>query len=132
MSARMYRFVHANLAIMRAAFDDPLMADFVAHVDEIDALAQASPGFVSQPAPSDEGTVYRGRFMLNLSTWESVEDLERFTYGTEHGRMLERRAEWFHQYATPNYVLFWFPERQIPTEREVQAPIDHASCPTAF
>jgi hypothetical protein len=39
--------------------------------------------------------------------------------------MLERRAEWFHQHARPNYVLFWFPEGQVPTEREVRARIEH-------
>jgi hypothetical protein len=120
-----YHLVHANIAIMRAPLDDPLMADFVAGVDEIDALAQASPGFVSQPTSADEGTVYTGHSMLNLSIWEAVEDLERFTYGSQHGRMLERRAEWFHQDARPNYVLFWFPEGQVPTEREVQARIEH-------
>lgn len=43
--------------------------------------------------------------------------------------MLERRAEWFHQDARPNYVLFWFPQGQTPTEREVQARLEHL---TAF
>jgi hypothetical protein len=121
----MYHLVHANIAIMRAPFDDPLMAGFVARIDEIDALAQACPGYVSQPTPPDEGSVYAGRSMLNLSIWESVESLEQFTYGGEHALMLERRAEWFHQYDRPNYVLFWFPEGQIPTEKEVQNRIGH-------
>jgi hypothetical protein len=120
-----YHLVHANIAIMRAPWDDPRMADFVAKMDEIDTLAQGSPGYVSQPTPVDEGSVYSGRSMLNLSIWESVESLEQFTYGGEHGLMLERRAEWFHQRDRPNYVLFWFPEGQIPTEREVQNRIDH-------
>jgi hypothetical protein len=121
----MYHLVHANIAIMRAPWDDPRMAGFVAKIDEIDALAQGCPGYVAQPTPPDEGSVYTGRSMLNLSIWESVESLERFTYGGEHALMLERRAEWFHQQDGPNYVLFWFPEGQTPTEREVQHRMDH-------
>jgi hypothetical protein len=121
----MYHLVHANIAIMRAPWDDPRMAGFVAKIDEIDALAQGCPGYVAQPTPPDEGSVYTGRSMLNLSIWESVESLERFTYGGKHALMLERRAEWFHQQDGPNYVLFWFPEGQTPTEREVQHRMDH-------
>jgi hypothetical protein len=62
-----FHLVHANIAIMRAPFDDPLMADFVSQADEIDALAQASPGFVAQPTPPDEGADYTGHTLLNLS-----------------------------------------------------------------
>ncbi len=43
--------VHANVTIMGAQQDAPVMADFVNRADEIDALARASPGFVS-PTPS--------------------------------------------------------------------------------
>jgi hypothetical protein len=125
MEKQKYHLAHANIALARAPLDDPIMGDFVARADEIDALAQASPGYVSQPTPPDEGTVFTGRSLLNLSIWESVEDLERFTYGGEHAAMLERRADWFHQHARPNYVLFWFPEGRIPTEVEVQTRIDH-------
>ena len=53
-----YHLVHANVARMRAPWDDPIMAGFLAHMDEIDALAQQTEGFVSQPTPSDEGRVY--------------------------------------------------------------------------
>lgn len=106
-------------------FSTSLSWPTLAKIDEIDALAAACPGYVAQPTPADEGTVYSGPSMLNLSIWESVETLEQFTYGGEHRLMLERRAEWFHQVAGPNYVLFWFPEAQIPTEREVQARLEH-------
>jgi hypothetical protein len=121
----MYHLVHANIAVGRAPLDDPLMAGFVAKVDEIDALAQSRPGFVAQPTPPDEGSIYTGRSMLNVSIWESVESLEEFAYGGEHARMLERRAEWFYQDRQPNYVLFWFPSGQVPTEREIQKRIRH-------
>jgi hypothetical protein len=42
----MHYLAQANLAHMRAAQDDPLLADFVAQLDTINALAEVSPGFV--------------------------------------------------------------------------------------
>ena len=62
-----YHLIHANVAIMRAPLDDPLMAGFVDLADEIDILAQNSPGFVAQPTPPDEGQVFTGRVLLNIS-----------------------------------------------------------------
>ena len=37
---------HANAAVMLGSYDDPLMADFVALLDPVNAAADASPGFV--------------------------------------------------------------------------------------
>jgi hypothetical protein len=117
--------VHANVAQMRAPLGDPRMADFIAQVDAIDALAKASPGFVALPTPPDEGEVYSEPQLLNLSLWQSVESLEQFTYGGKHARALARRAEWFEQHPGPNYVLFWIPNGEIPSEAEVKRRIEH-------
>jgi hypothetical protein len=131
-----YQLVHANLARMRAGWDDPIMAGFVERMDEIDALARERAGFVDQPTPADEGEVFAGLDLLNLSIWESVEDLEAFTYHGEHGRVMQRRAEWFEQSEAANYVLYWAPAGQIPTEAEVKRHLDylleHGPTPFAF
>ena len=37
---------HANAAVMISNYDDPLMADFVAQLDPVNAAADSSPGFV--------------------------------------------------------------------------------------
>jgi len=60
MANTMYHLIHANIAKVRAPLDDPLMADFVKHVDEIDALARSSPGFVDQPTPRVEYLTIQG------------------------------------------------------------------------
>jgi hypothetical protein len=131
-----YHLIHANIAIMRAPFDDPRMADFLAMADKIDALAQAASGFVAQPEPPDEGAVYTGTTLLNLSIWESVEHLKQFTHAGQHARALERRTEWFEQSPGRNYVLFWLPAGEIPTEEEVARRMDylvvHGPTPYAF
>jgi len=130
----MYHLIHANIAKMRAPLDDPLMADFVMNVDEIDALARSSPGFIDQPTPRDEGLIFSGEMLLNLSIWESVEDLEIFTYQGVHSLMLERRREWFESHDGPNYVLFWEMAGHIPSESEMKQGVEYLANqgPTPF
>ena len=120
-----YYLVHANIALARAPLDDPLMADFITLADEIDALASRTPGFIAQPIPPDSGMVYTGEWLLNLSLWKTVEKLRNFVYEGRHKIAMDRRTDWFIQYAKPNYVLFWTPTDQIPTEVEVQSRIEH-------
>lgn len=125
MPDRTYHLIHANIAVMRAPLDDPHMADFMAQVDAIDALAAAASGFVAQPVPPDEGTIYTGNTLLNLSIWESVEQLKQFTYAGQHAQALGRQAEWFVQSPGRNYVLFWLSAGELPTEAEVARRMDH-------
>jgi hypothetical protein len=117
--------IHANVAIARAPLADPIMAAFVSQVDEINALASQAPGFVAQPTPSDQGEVFKDKALLNLSIWESVESLSRFTHDGQHAVALERRAEWFEQNDRVGYVLYWAPRGHVPTEVEVKRRLDH-------
>jgi hypothetical protein len=41
-----YHIAQVNIARMKAPLDDSIMAGFVARLDEINALADKSPGFV--------------------------------------------------------------------------------------
>jgi Domain of unknown function (DUF3291) len=41
-----YQIAQVNIGRIKAELEDPLMAGFVARLDEINALADGSPGFV--------------------------------------------------------------------------------------
>jgi hypothetical protein len=125
MSEVNYHLTHANLARARAPLDDPLMKEFVDHLDEIDALAQSWPGFVAQPTLPDEGEVYREPFLLNVSIWESVDSLREFTYTSRHSELSDRRVEWFVQLGRPSYVLYWSTVGLLPSEREIRRRLEH-------
>ena len=132
-----YHLVHANVAHARAPLDAPLMADFVAQVEEINSLARSAAGFVAQPTLPDEGAVYTAPLLLNVSIWESVESLDAFTHQGKHAASLERRGEWFKQEgADPKYVLYWMPKGHVVTEKEVKERLDHlrkhGATPRAF
>ena len=136
MSSASYQLVHVNIAETLASFDHPTMSDFVNRIDEIDSLAQATPGFVAHPTLPDEGTVFIGDTLVNLSIWESIESLFDFTYRGEHEQVFNQRAKWFKSHTQPNYVIFWVPAGYIPTEQEVKGRLDyltqHGPTPYAF
>src|SRR5882762_1126507 len=110
-----YHLAQINIGRLVAPIDDPKIADFVAQLDEINALAERSPGFVWR-LKSDSGNatdiVYSDDpfVILNMSVWESVEALRDYAYGSKHVESLRRRAEWFEKMSKPHYCLWWIPE----------------------
>ncbi|MEM9164435.1 MAG: DUF3291 domain-containing protein [Cyanobacteria bacterium P01_F01_bin.4] len=67
-----------NIGLTKAPLDDPIMAEFVAALDEINALAEQSPGFIWRlQTPSGNATEIHAyddpRQLLNISVWRGVE-----------------------------------------------------------
>lgn len=136
MTEDIYHLVHVNIAEGRGAMDDPIMKGFVDRIEEIDGIAHKWPGFISQPTPPDEGSIYPENILVNVSIWETVEKLREFTYESRHAEVLGMRADWFHQSDLPNYVLYWAPAPELPTEGEIKRRFDylhqHGATPFAF
>ena len=113
-----YRIAQINIGRIKAQLDDPLMAGFVARLDEINALADNSPGFVWRlQTPEGNNTYLRpyadDRMLLNMSVWESVESLKQYVYRTAHAELLRQRHEWFEK--IPVWAaLWWVPVDHFP------------------
>ncbi|GAA1754168.1 DUF3291 domain-containing protein [Nonomuraea bangladeshensis] len=113
-----------NLAHMRAPIDSPELAEFVALLEPINALADAAPGFVWRLKESESdptATVqheYGDYLLVNFSVWESLESLWNYVYRSPHLGVLRRRREWFQRMAEPAMVMWWIPEGTIPTLAE--------------
>ena len=96
------------------------MADFMAQLDEINALAERSPGFVWRlQGDGGNNTDYKvddgdPLFIVNLSVWASLEDLHAFTYRSDHRSVFARRFEWFERRTGSNMVIWWQPAGTIP------------------
>src|SRR5690348_4700784 len=77
-----YHIAQINIARMKAPLDDPLMAGFVARLDEINALADGSPGFVwrLQAGEGSAAAYLRlyddDRILVNMSVWATVDALK--------------------------------------------------------
>lgn len=114
-----------NVARARVPLDSVQMAGFVARLDEINALAEASPGFVWR-LKTDNGNATTlqpyddERILVNLSVWESPEHLKQFTYRGAHAQVLRQRKEWFERLSDAYMALWWIPSGHIPSIEEAK------------
>ncbi|SHH42632.1 DUF3291 domain-containing protein [Massilia sp. CF038] len=120
-----YRLAQLNIARMQDAIDSPLMADFVANLDRINALAEQSPGFVWR-LQTEEGNATAlsplgHNEIVNMSVWDDVAALNHYVYKTAHVEIMKRRKEWFERIAEAYVVLWWIPYGHRPTVDEAIA-----------
>ena len=115
-----YQLAQVNIGRVKAPVEDPLMAGFVSRLDEINALADRSPGFVwrlqtsvgnatyFRPYPEDD------RILINMSVWESIAALRHYVYKTAHAELLRQRESWFEKFAGSYTALWWVPSGHRP------------------
>ncbi len=124
-----YQLAQLNVAAMRYPLEDPRFKDFVDALDRVNARAEASPGFVWR-LKSDAGNATAIRMydddllLVNLSVWESVEQLMDFVRDPEHFAIMRRRREWFEHSGVPYAVLWWVAAGHQPDVAEAQARLD--------
>jgi hypothetical protein len=108
----------------------PELANFMAALDRINALADAAPGFVwrLQSASGNATDILVSddpRSLINMSVWSSVESLFTFVYRSAHTMVMQRRREWFEKPVTAHQVLWWVPAAHIPTTEEALERLAH-------
>jgi hypothetical protein len=105
-----------NIARMKAPLEDPLMAGFVARLEDINALADKSPGFV-----------WRLQTEAGYSTY-----LRPY----EDDRILCQRQSWFEKFDGMHMALWWVPAGHIPCVDEAKKRLahldEHGPSPFAF
>lgn len=112
-----------NIGTARAPVDSPLMADFTNNLEKINALADATPGFVWRlQTEAGDATAIRPfdapNILLNMSVWQDVESLNRYVYSSAHVEFIRRRREWFEPMTESSLVLWWVPKGHRPSVAE--------------
>jgi hypothetical protein len=120
-----HHLAQINIARMRAPLESPIMADFVAQLEEINALADASPGFVWRlQGEGNDATSLRpfddDFIIVNMSVWESLDDLRLYVYKSAHTHVMRRRREWFEHFDGAYMALWWVEAGHIPTVGEAK------------
>lgn len=117
-----YELAQLNIAILRAPLDSPPLADFVANLDRINAVAEQSPGFVWRLETDDgDATALRPlgeNALVNMSVWKDVAALRSYVYRSAHVEVMARRKEWFEHMAQAYFVLWWVKQGHRPTISE--------------
>lgn len=127
-----HHLAQLNIAYMKGEdINDPVMAEFVAQLDEINALAEQSEGFVwrlkddSGNATNLEETGFDDpRVIVNMSVWESIEALEHFTYRTAHTTVMRDRKKWFEKMEKMHMVLWWVAAGHQPSVLEAKERLE--------
>jgi hypothetical protein len=128
-----------NIGRMRDALESATMAGFVARLDEINALADRSEGFVWRLQTDAGNATYLRpyddeRILFNLSVWQSVEALRAYVYDSAHVELIRRRQEWFARFEGVYLALWWVPAGHRPSVDEAKARLARLASegPTPF
>ena len=135
-----FHLAQVNVARLLAPLDSPQLSGFVSRLDEVNALAEAAPGFVWRL--TDEGSNNAtavpidddGMFIVNLSVWVSIEALRAFAYSGAHLEVFKQRGEWFSRLKEAATAMWWVPAGHRPTVAEARDRLAHlrAHGPSAF
>jgi uncharacterized protein DUF3291 len=136
-----HHLAQLNVGRTVAPIDDPLLEEFVANLDPINGLGDASPGFVWRLQDEFGAATTIRAFddpltIVNLTVWESIETLREFAYRSAHVEFLRRRREWFVPFGGPSLVLWWVPAGHRPTIEEARGRLEQLTAdgptPDAF
>lgn len=137
----MHELAQINVVQFAASITSPRLESFVAQVADINALAEASPGFVWRYKEVGDGTVEvlsfpDGSTLGALSVWRDIRSLRNFVYGPGHSAVMRRRGEWMLPIAAKPMALWWVPAGERPNLAEgwerLQHLRKHGPTPTAF
>ena len=124
-----YHLAQLNIAMLREPLESPSMADFVANLERINALAEASPGYLwrLQDEAGDATAIrpFGAEVLVNLSLWRDVQSLSDYVYKSAHAEMLKRRREWFDKAEQAHMVLWWVPADHRPGVEEAAERLAH-------
>ena len=124
-----FQLAQINVGRIKAPTDSPIVKEFMDNLDRINALAEAQAGFVWRlvgDGDNDATDIHAfddPMMLLNMSVWESLDQLAAFVYRTAHRDFMRRRREWFHP--VESYMaLWWVPAGYRPTPAEGIARLD--------
>ncbi|MCF3649712.1 DUF3291 domain-containing protein [Synoicihabitans lomoniglobus] len=118
-----------NIALGKAPLDDPIMRGFTEQLDAVNALAEASPGFVWRlQDESSDATAIRAfpdpLMIVNMSVWTDADALKAYVYKNQHGTAFRNRHDWFEKRDQPGLALWWIPAGTQPTVEEGKARLE--------
>jgi hypothetical protein len=133
------RLAEVNVARLRAGLDDPAMVGLVRALDDVNWLAEQSPGFVWRHRPDDGPAAAfgprkpvefgqladAGEVVVTLSVWESFDSLRQFVYRTAHALFMQRRTRWFEPIGGFTTALWWVPVGVEPSVGEALDRLEH-------
>jgi hypothetical protein len=136
-----YQLAQVNIALPVEPVTSARLAEFMALLEPVNALADAAPGFVWRLQTADgDATSIRAfgddALIVNMSVWESVDALADFVFRGFHAEVMRRRREWFAAQREPYTVAWWVVEGVRPSIADAEERLgslrEHGPTPHAF
>lgn len=121
-----YELAQINIARFRLPADHIANRDFMDALDGVNAIAEASDGFVWRLTgdgndATDVAVTEDPLVIPNMSVWRDLDALAAFVYRQpDHLAIMRRRKEWFDHIAVYQ-VLWWVPAGHRPSVAEGMA-----------
>lgn len=127
-----HHLAELNIARLKAPLDHEDSAEFTRALDPINALAEATPGFVWRLTDDDGSSSSYVELpgnddpllIVNYSIWTDLESLKHFMFKSGHAMYLRRRREWFDPMDEAATVLWWVPAGTVPSLMEAHRRLE--------
>lgn len=118
-----YHLAQINIAKAQDSMESDIMKGFVDRLDEINNLADKSPGFIwrLQTEEGDATSIQAfddPSLIVNMSVWTNIETLKKFVYKSLHVELIRDRDAWFNKIVNVHQVLWWVPVGHTPSVTE--------------
>ena len=128
-----WQLAQMNIGTMVGPRGDPRVQPFFDALDAVNALAEASPGFVwrltDESGQNATGIQYAADplLLVNMSVWESAEALFDYVYRSAHTGIMAQRRGFFEPPPKDRayQVLWWVPAGTRPTVNDGLAKLWH-------
>ncbi|WP_105970823.1 DUF3291 domain-containing protein [Streptomyces geranii] len=134
-----YELAQVNIGLLKAPLDSPQLKPFADGLDPVNAVADASDGFVwrleGEAGDATDIRMFDDEWILvNMSVWRDTDALTAFMYQGQHRELLARRREFFERLEEAVTALWWVPAGHRPTVEEAETRLLHlrAHGPTEY
>jgi len=127
MSENLY-IAQLNIADAKADPTSRLMQGFYERIDEINALAETSKGFIWRYEDTEPNAAQRifnnSALVINMSVWQDIESLKHFVYQTAHKELIKGKKDWFKKMPEMHQVMWWIKAGHTPNLTEAKQKLD--------
>lgn len=114
-----------NISLMKPDVTQAEIDGFQAAVNPLLAIAKTMHGFRAVLEPKEgeiapSGMFGDDRYLVNISVWDTVQDLGKFFRGPEHASALRNHEHLFTRLEEPALALWWVPGDHLPTIKEAE------------
>ena len=119
-----------NIAKLLKPIDHPQISEFRENLDRINRLAEESKGFVwrlqdEYGSATNIQAFDNPNFIVNMSVWETIEDLKNYVFKSGHAEIMKKRKKWFEKHTSHYMVMWWVDQAHIPTLEEAIERLDY-------